>query len=535
MKKYSTKFKGVGWLVVLILLSVVGLSLPFVSYQLGWLSLVGILPFIFLLNHIKNQPRNSQIFIIWLVGFLSMSIVLHWLLQTQPERWTAFTGVWSMILLVSGWVIMTLSLSVGYLLFGFVWTRLKLDLNDKYIWLSLPTLWVLCEFLRTFMFSIISAGPATSIGPYWGFGTLGFAASVTPLVFTGRLLGIYGLSVLVVLISLSIYKLVSTRKIVNGLPLVIALLLVLVGYVAYLPASKNELKVSALQLGVDSTMQTPGVSYYDSISYKQDPTNSDVLVAPEYSQVFEFKGEGEDPKVLLSKTIKDGGIAITSTSKDGDGKHYNELIVYNRQGEVIESQRKQFLIPIGESSPYIMTIPLRLFGKGSEVDMTMQTREVGRGDNPIRLTQANGYRTASLVCSGAIAPFMYQELVRDGAELLTNSASLSIFEKSYSYHQQTQQIARFMAVATNRPFAQSTDGSYSYIIDKDGNYLVKSEQTKLEMISAEVSPGLHRTVYDYLGEWVLVLSVVVLLTVAYMKWNNKRNRIKNKGNDGRKI
>ena len=86
MKKYSTKFKGVGWLVVLILLSVVGLSLPFVSYQLGWLSLVGILPFIFLLNHIKNQPRNSEIFIIWLVGFLSMSIVLHWLLQTQPER-----------------------------------------------------------------------------------------------------------------------------------------------------------------------------------------------------------------------------------------------------------------------------------------------------------------------------------------------------------------------------------------------------------------------------------------------------------------
>lgn len=523
MKKQASKHKGVAWLIILIILSIAGLSLPFISYQLGWLGLMGFLPFIFLLRQIKKLPRNNQMFIIWLVGFLSMSVVLHWLLQTQPERWTAFTGVWSTVLLVVGWVIMAFSLSTGYLFFGYVWTRLKLDLSDKYIWLSLPALWVLCEFLRTFVFSILSAGPATVIGPYWGFASLGFAVSVTPLVFAGRLLGIYGLSALVVIISLSAYKLITTKKLVNAIPIVLVLGVMLLGYLVYLPSSNRQLKVSAMQMGVDSALQSPGVPYYDSISYKQNSENTDVLVAPEYSRVFEFKDEGEDPKVLLAKTLKDNGIAITSTSKDGEnGKHFNELIVYNKAGEVIQSQRKQFLIPVGESSPYLLSVPLRLLGRGNEVDMTMQSREVSRGEKPIQLVRANGYSVGSLICSGAIAPFMYQELARDGAELLTNSASLSIFERSYSYHQQTQQIARFMAVATNRPFAQSTDGSYSYIIDKDGNYLVKSDQTKLEMISATVKPGLHRTVFDYLGEWVLIASGIILLTLFAKKWIIKR-------------
>jgi apolipoprotein N-acyltransferase len=520
--KGINKYRRVIWLVVLIILSIAGMSMPFIFYLWGWFGLIGLLPFMFLLNQIKKMTRNAQVFIIWLVGFISMSIILHWLLQTQPERWTAFTETWATVLLVVGWIIMASSLSVGYLLFGFVWTRLKLDLSDKYVWLSLPALWVLCEFLRTYVFSIVSMGPATTIGPYWGFGTLGFATSVTPLVFAGRIVGIYGLSILAVLISLSVYKLIITKKVAYILPFVGIIIVVVLGYLIYLPTQTKKFKVSSLQLGVDATMQTPGVSYYDSVHYNQDPADSDILVAPEYSQIFEFKGEGEDPRVLLSKTLKDNGIAITSTSKEGEGKHYNELIVYNKQAEVIQSQHKQFLIPVGESSPYLITIPLRLLGKGPELDMTMRAREVGKGDKPIQLTNANGYKVGALVCSGAIAPFMYQELVRDGAKLLTNSASLSIFDKSYSYHQQTQQIARFIATASNRPFIQSTDGSYSYIIDKNGNYLVKSSQDKLEMISANVQSGLHRTIYDYLGEWLLPVSGVVLLTIGYHKWNNKR-------------
>ncbi len=83
-----------------------------------------------------------------------------------------------------------------------------------------------------------------------------------------------------------------------------------------------------------------------------------------------------------------------------------------------------------------------------------------------------------------------------------------------------------MAVATNRPFAQSTDGSYSYIIDKDGNYLAKSEQTKLEVISANVKPGGYRTVYDYVGELFIALSVLVVLTLMVKKLiiNRKNNK-----------
>lgn len=528
MAKKHKLNKGLLIDIVLVVLSIACLSLPFMHYQAGWLALIAPLPVIFLLSRIKRYGRSAQVFILWLVGFVSISIVLQWLLQTQPERWTAFTGVWAIALLVLGWLIMSLSLSAGWWLFGFVWTRLKLNMDDKYIWLALPALWVLCEYLRSYVFSIVSFGTSTTIGPYWGLGVVGNAVGVTPIGFSARLVGFYGLSALVVILNIAIFKLIiKPRQLLIPIGGIISILIIsMVSYLVYLPSKDTSYKVSAVQLGVDSNLNSPGADYYSSFDYKQDPTNSDILVTPEYSQFFEFKDTQEDPKKLLEKTLQPNGVAITSMTENVDDKHYNKLVVYNRQGEIIDSQRKQFLIPVGESTPYLLAVPLRLLGKGSELDTLTASREVSKGDKPIRLTDVNGYKIGALVCSGAVAPFQYQGLVREGAVILTNSASLSIFEKANTYHQQTQQIARTVAIATNRPFAQSTDGSYSYIIDKDGNYLAKSSLTKLEVISANVRAGKNRTVYDFLGEWVVLVSAAVLLTITVQFWNNKRKNNK---------
>lgn len=514
----------------LYVLTVLGLSLPFVHYYAGWLMLIAPLPLIFLLNKIRGLSSRTQIFIIWSIGFFAMAIILFWILQTQPERWTGFEGLWAIVLLIVAWLMMVLSLSAGWWLFGFIWVHLGLDVRSRSARLGLPALWVICEYLRAYIFSLVSWGQGTTLGPFWGLGVVGNAVGVTPLGFASRLVGFYGLGVLVVLINLALYKLITDRKDKKTPILVIcgAVVIALLGYLIYLPSKNNTLKVASVQLGVDPDLYTPGTDYYDNFHYKQDASNSDILVAPEYSQFFEAQDTQNDSKQLLKENLQPNGVALTSMTEDANDKHYNRLVVYSQDGSVIDSQRKEFLIPVGESNPYILTIPLRLLGKGSEIDTLAKSREVSKGDKPIHLTRANGYNIGALVCSGAVAPFQYQELVKEGADILTNSASLSIFGKADMYHQQTQQIARTLAIATNRPFVQSTDGSYSYIIDKDGSYLAKSSQDQLEIISARVSAGKDRTIYDFWGEWVLIISGGILLMLGYHKSKIMLSTPKNK-------
>lgn len=516
MKKFNKILRENGSVLMWIVVSILFLGVPFMHYQAGWLALVAPLPIIFLLDNIKGLPGKIQMFFIWLAGFASSALVTHWALQTQPERWTAFTGEWAIGLLITGWLMLVISLSAGWWLFGFLWVRLGLTLNDRYIWLTLPALWVLCEYLRSFVFSIVSWGPDTTFGPFWGFGVVGSGVGVTPLGFVARFAGFYGLSVVAVMISMAIYKFIRNHRNIRPLVLVVGISAVatIISFMVYLPSKSATYSISAVQLGVDPSPWTPGVNSFDEFSQKHNANNIDILVMPEYSQSL---SSSDTYKALYDKLSPDG-VAITSLTEIDNSKHYNQLVAYNRDGKVIDSQRKEFLIPVGESSPYLMMVPLQILGKGSEVQETMRTREVSKGNNPIRLTSVNGYKIGALVCSGAVAPFQYQELVREGADVLTNSASLSIFEKSYTYHQQTQQIARIIAMATNRPFVQSTDGSYSYIIDKDGNYLAKSSQEALDIISANVSVGKHRTIYDFLGEWTILVSIIVLSVVIFGKW-----------------
>jgi apolipoprotein N-acyltransferase len=72
-------------------------------------------------------------------------------------------------------------------------------------------------------------------------------------------------------------------------------------------------------------------------------------------------------------------------------------------------------------------------------------------------------------------------------------------------------MARFMAVANARPFVQATDGSYSFMLDHNGQWLAKSGQKDLQLLQHNVVTNTRRTVYSLLGEWVVVASIVVVV------------------------
>jgi apolipoprotein N-acyltransferase len=491
------------------------MAIPFLYYQLGWLSLVALLPFFYLLQQLQRHElsKRSTAAYIWLSGWIMMLGVTFWIVQTQPERWAALDGWWAIGGLVLTYLIISSVLSFGFVIFGCLYVWLKLRLDQKWVFLLLPAAWVVGEWLRSWLFSLVSVGPNSTIGPHWNFGILGFAASVTPLVYGSRFIGLLGLSFLVVVINLAIWWLLHRRW---KLPVIILLGIVVlsgIGWMAYSQANGKHIKVGTLQLGTndDPNFAIGSIKYHEQLRSLAPEKSLDVLVLSEYSEIFGETTKQQDIDAATAIAVSNDTPIITSRQRHENDRSFNTVTVYRPDSSIAYEHDKQFLIPVGEAMPYLYTYLFRALGRHDAVTATQAGREVNKGKSPAEAYRLDGVMFGSMACSGAIAPELYRGLAADGAGLLTNSASLSIFSKAPTYHQQALQMARFMAVSNARPYVQATDGSISFVLDQNGNWLQKSNQKDLTLLKQEITTNLTKTPYSLFGEWVAWLSLVTVV------------------------
>ncbi len=507
----------------------IALAIPFLWYRLGWLVFVSVVPLLFLLKALdKYQINNrSKVGYIWMAGWTMLVVVLGWMLQTQPERWTAAQGSLAIGGLVFGYMAMSLCLSLGFVIFGCLYIWLKVRLNQKRVFLLLPAAWVMGEWLRSWLFSIISWGPNTTFGPHWNFGTLGFALSPTPLIFASRLVGLYGLTFIVILINLAVFWLLQKRWKLPVIVIIVIGFVSLVSWYIYRQPTGPSVNVATLQLGVNQDLKIGSIDYHSSLKSLGTPGSVDVLLLPEYSQIFQGEDSNATDVDAVQTLAKNNDTpVITSRQRTEDTKFYNTVTVYRPDSSIAYQHDKQFLIPVGEAMPYVFVYLFKLLGQSSLVNVSNSTREIIKGSEPARAYQLDGIKLGSMACSGAISPELYRSLVSDGAQILTNSASLSIFDHAPTYHQQAEQMARFMAVANARPYAQATDGSISYIIDSNGRWLARSSQDKIELLQKDVQTNKTKTLYSVIGEWTVFASIVILgiqVIVLYILPHYRKN------------
>jgi len=521
IKKLFTTFRhsSLGLFALAIIVGLI-LSLPFWRYSLGWTVCIILLPFFYLLKQLESKKlsNRSKIGYIWVSGWVMLLGVTFWIMQTEPGRWTGLIGWLSIALLILTYMLFSLILSLGFVLFGIGWVKLKVRFDQKRVFLVLPALWVVCEWLRGWIFSIISIGPDSLMGPHWNFGNLGFAASVTPLVFVGRFVGLLGISFIVVVINLCVFWIMQKRW---KLPLILLLsiiLLTLTSWYVYKTPSGPRINVLALQFGVNQNREIGSIDYHNYVAKMQPSEKIDIVVLPEYSSIFENDQKTSDSTALSKLTRNSETPIITSRQTTKNGKSFNTITVYKNDSSIIYEHDKNFLIPVGEAMPYAFSIPLAL----SKKDDVVKIREVSKGSTDAQVYRTNGIVLGSQACSGAITPELYRNLVKSGAVILTNSASLSIFETAQSYHNQAQQMARFMAVANARPFVQATDGSYSFILSSNGVWQKKTQQKDIQYITDITELNTTKTLYTFLGEWVFWMSLVIVIIQGMFIYNNMR-------------
>jgi apolipoprotein N-acyltransferase len=64
---------------------------------------------------------------------------------------------------------------------------------------------------------------------------------------------------------------------------------------------------------------------------------------------------------------------------------------------------------------------------------------------------------------------------------------------------------------------QSAAGAYSYSLSSDGEFVSKTDDLGFKLQTAQASLGQPRTIYTIVGEWVVWLSALILITVVFIK------------------
>ena len=447
------------------------------SGGIGILSIIALIPMCFYLQYSKGRTKKQFMTDFYLGGFVLCLFAYYFLSQSTLETWAVgVTGV--MLFLAPIFILIFLSAisALSSLIIGYVFYRIRY--KDRLF--ALVVLWPTMELLRSLIFSVANFGPGGNLLPSFNFAALAVDASGTPLIYLSRFFGFYGLSAMVVILNVCIYKIAfksdRTQKLIYGLVLAEVIgLNFLTWQRGFAKANQQTVSVSAVHLNKEDWVD----NYSGNMTLN---SGTDVLVLPEYA----IYSIDERIKEIASKVSDRGGV-IMSSAEQADGYKINNFVVYNNKGERLSKQAKSFLIPGGEYMPYFMRTFLIITGKRDLLDMFEKEYPVTKGLVSEKIVKlSNNIRVGGLACSGVTRIDKYQNLADQGANILTNSAQLTLFPYDSFYFASARNMARYQAVVTNRPFIQSARGGESYIIDNQGNIIAKSVGEESQLLQAKV-------------------------------------------------
>ena len=312
----------------------------------------------------------------------------------------------------------------------------------------------------------------------------------TPVRFLSRFVGYYGVSAVMVT-GIAVIALKKTRKHAItywGIVFVVTVL----GWAFYKTPDGQATKTTIVAETLEQKLPVK-------------TNGSTLVVLPEY---------GLDDSLPTDKSqrfspTKDTYYYVGSKQTPVRNGHTNVLIFGNSQKGNVQYQPKNRLIAGGEHLPFWGEMIMYVFFSSTLSDFQAR-REVVRGDKPIQPYRINqNLVVGAEVCSSIMSTRDYRQLTKKGSTVLTNSASLEIFEGSRLFRWQQRGLGTFMATANARPFLQSTNHWPAYVVNQNGDYIAQT--VPVSQLQANITPNRRKTLYTYLGEWLAVVGGACVL------------------------
>ncbi len=463
----------------------------------GLFSLIALVPFFFFVFRAQSPKRAAIGGFIY--GILGLGASIFWFFDTYPLTWVGIESpVVSYAVIASVWLLGTLVLSIGPALFAWLIARLK---GGVFRTLSLGTLlFVLTEYLRAFLFSVLWYAPEAAIGPYWTFGFAGAPLSDTSLLLYASIGGLTALSLIAVYINMGIAVCIDRASSLMSRALII---LSLVGIII-VPSVLSRKEGSSVLSSSDSL--TIGIIHTESISefgstqttlkhthsdiaalFSENTPTLDLLVFPEDSRFLSSLSE-EERGTFLSSHLSPRGATIDSTTyreESGDLRLAHHL--YTSEGTIAGTYHKRFLTPFGEYLPaFAATIAETIAPQWRDTFRNRRVYTPDPFDAPVTLGSVHNYTITALFCAEITPPQLYAAGAREGSDLFVNTASHSSFHGSDTLRTFVTRQARIHAVTHGRHFIHAGNGVPSFLINPSGTITHSTARGKAELLIVSI-------------------------------------------------
>ncbi len=502
----------------LLAFSALALSFAFSPFPLRFLSLVALIPLLWI---IETEPASRAFRYGVFFGAVFFMFHLWWL-------WTLVVPVEPVtrILLDVGVVLLfgVLGLFVG--LFALAAKKLG-------IWWS-PLIWAALEWLRS----------QSEMGAPWGL--LGTSLTpYVPLIQSACIIGVYGVSALVVLMNLLTYRVIVSRRRAVFVPLLAASVLIPLGCgLARIRPNQTWFRVGIVQPNV-SPLDKGAPSVRDSVwadmlrmSHEAVARDAVLLVYPETASLVDIERSSSFRDSLQRMADTSGTCILTGSSAFHANEYLNATALIEPHRPLTQFYYKMHLAPFSERFPFVRSVPfLRKImtrdmgdaGSGTEFKVfTASLKETGRmADNAEETANGEGLLTTNYslltnvrfctpICFEAIFPDLLQQFTTRGADLIVNVTNDGWFRKTPGPYQHCE-LMLMRATENGVPFVRSANNGISLVADPYGRVLKRTPLFVATSLVQDVPRPLNPTFYRKYGDQFAYLSLAITLLLALIR------------------
>lgn len=386
-----------------------------------------------------------------------------------------------------------------------------------------PPLWVATEWLRA------------SLGPGFPWVQLGASqATVLPVIQLTSVVGLYGLSALLALVSTA--AVVVTMNRARALRSAVAVALLAAGVVAWggwrvshgaLLRSGAEVRVGLVQGSIpqeqkwDPRFSQDIVTRYLGLSRQVLAEGAELVIWPESSTPFPLDTgaplaapiralavEAATPFIIGSDLIEAGG-------PGEPGRYYNAAALIGADGVTRQWYRKIKLAPFGEYVP----LKSLLFFVGPLVE---KVSDFTPGTDAA-VFDAGGRRVSVAICYESVYPSLARDFVNNGSTLLATITNDAWFGRTSAPYQHFEQGA-IRAVEQGRFIVRAANTGISGAVDPYGRVLAATPLFEPRALTVDVRLLTERTIYNRIGDVAVWASLAVALWLAVWMFITRRRQ-----------
>ncbi len=483
-----------------------GLMLPLSFAPTHWWVLA-ILTLALLYGLIQQSTPRQALWLGWLFGLGYFGIGVHWIYFSLHLFGAAIAPLAAVMTMV-----FVLVMTVFPALTCWLWARLRQADRPLRNGLLFSSIWVLFELLRG---SLMGGFPWILIG---------YSQTSGPMGDYAPLMGVYGISFLVVFVSASLFAILSgslrQRTVavacVGGVVLGAAIASIL----SFSAPVGEPVNVRLVQGNIAQEMKfSPdrlknSIRLYTSMTGQEGLDDIDLVVWPETAipTYFDRVESGMTPFVA---SMDARGIDVLSGVFQRDGEDvYNAVRQLGGEGAVY---RKRHLVPFGEYMPlrFILDFAARF------IDIPMSDLSADtRPHVPIRL---QGTSVGVSICYEDVYGEEMRALLPD-SEMLVNVSNDAWFGDSSAPHQHEQK-ARMRAREFARPLIRVTNTGISSAMDYKGNILGRIQHDDVGILDVQVQPRSGLTPYVLTGNWpVFIIALSLCLWIGWPRLRRTRGQ-----------